>query len=134
MTTNITVADGKYTILQDGSGRLSVLRFGDKWITGPNIPGSNLILAMAYEIEELRESVWDAFDQVLFELNSVDTAGKSGDEVKKELYGLVMNLRPREVNPRTDIAQKLVIDYLLDEQPGRSARLIKAIREQFNND
>jgi hypothetical protein len=68
---NISVDNGKYTIIQreDGSGEfwlgqtrsrqrpvLEILRYGEPWM-GPlcNIKGSKMILAMAYELELLRE-------------------------------------------------------------------------------
>lgn len=50
----VTVADGKYTIAQDKDGRLSALRYGEMW---RDLIGDNMVLAMAYEIEALREKL-----------------------------------------------------------------------------
>jgi hypothetical protein len=48
----VTVGDGKYTVLFDENDRLSALRYGEKW---RDCCGDGLILALAYEVEELRE-------------------------------------------------------------------------------
>ena len=47
---NITIANGKYTIIQDESGRLKALRYGEEW---RDCCGDGLIYALAAEIEEL---------------------------------------------------------------------------------
>ena len=52
--TRIELLDGKYTVvneLEEGGG-FRALRYGEEW---RNLNGDNLVLAMAYEIEELRE-------------------------------------------------------------------------------
>lgn len=38
---------------------------------------------------------WDAFDKIISLLNSIDTEAKTGLEVRKEIYHLVMDLRPK---------------------------------------
>jgi len=48
---NITVADGKYTVIQDEKGRLRALRYGEEW---RDCCGDNLIYALAAEVEDLR--------------------------------------------------------------------------------
>lgn len=58
----IAVDDGKYTIVQDAQGRLSVLRYGEYWLGHGSdkeafIPGSKMLIAMACELEELRAKV-----------------------------------------------------------------------------
>ena len=50
----ITICDGKYTIVQDASGRSEVLRYGCEW---RNVTGDNVILGAGYEIERLRERI-----------------------------------------------------------------------------
>jgi hypothetical protein len=50
----IDIDDGKYTIIQDSSGVTKFLRYGEPWIDS-SIPGINMVLAMAYELEELRQ-------------------------------------------------------------------------------
>jgi hypothetical protein len=49
----IDVGGGKYTFVQRQSGGSYVLRYGEEWLT--EMPaGANCWLAMAYELEELR--------------------------------------------------------------------------------
>ena len=54
MRLKLTTEDGKYTIIQDESGIVSILRYGEKW--RENIH-DNVILALAYELHELREAI-----------------------------------------------------------------------------
>lgn len=62
---DITVADGKYRVIQTATGYTHALRHGETWLDVTNAPGGNLILAMAYELEELRaRPVPDAAVQV----------------------------------------------------------------------
>lgn len=51
----IDVDGGKYTVVQDEKGATQILRYGEPWMgqTG-SFPGVNAVLAMAYELEELR--------------------------------------------------------------------------------
>lgn len=51
---NVSICDGKYTIIQDASGRTKLLRYGEpwRWVTGDNV-----ILGAAYEIEKLQERI-----------------------------------------------------------------------------
>lgn len=57
----VPVDDGKYTIVQDAQGRLTVLRYGEAWLgygsDKPDIPGSKMLIGMACELEELREKL-----------------------------------------------------------------------------
>lgn len=50
----VSICDGKYTIVQDSSGRTNVLRYGGEW---RDVTGDNVILGATYEIERLREQV-----------------------------------------------------------------------------
>lgn len=52
----ISLLDGKYTVLINDLGALSALRYGEPW---RNLVGDNLVRAMVVEIEELREKVRD---------------------------------------------------------------------------
>ena len=54
---DITVSDGKYRIIQQAGGGTVALRYGEDWLNVTTTPGSNMILAMAYELEELRAKV-----------------------------------------------------------------------------
>lgn len=53
---DVTVDDGKYRFTQDKSGHVEVFRYGEPWIIG-SFAGVNMVIAMACEIEELREGV-----------------------------------------------------------------------------
>lgn len=48
----IEIEGGKYTLVQKGTGEVVILRYGEEWIVNP--PGVKCILAMGYELEELR--------------------------------------------------------------------------------
>lgn len=52
---NITVANGKYTVLADEKFTdFRALRYGEEW---RDLCGDGLILALCHEIEELREKI-----------------------------------------------------------------------------
>ncbi len=51
--TKIELQDGKYAVIHNNGQGLHALRYGEQW---RNLAGDNLVMAMAYEIEELRES------------------------------------------------------------------------------
>jgi len=59
----VSICDGKYTIVQDATGRTSVLRNGEAW---RDAVGDGVILGAAYEIEELRERV-EELEEALYE-------------------------------------------------------------------
>lgn len=50
----VSICDGKYTIIQDASGRTNVLRYGESW---RDVTGDNVILGAAYEIEKLQARI-----------------------------------------------------------------------------
>ena len=54
MSIRVNVDDAKYTVIQDRDGKLTVLRNGVAW---RDETGDKLILAMAHEIQELRDRV-----------------------------------------------------------------------------
>lgn len=51
---SVTVGDGKYTVQQDASGRLTALRYGEPW---RDCCGDGLIYTLAAEVESLREQL-----------------------------------------------------------------------------
>ena len=53
---DVTVDEGKYRFTQSSMGEIKVYRYGELWIDG-SFPGINMVIAMACEIEELREKV-----------------------------------------------------------------------------
>ncbi len=50
----VTVGDGKYTVQQDATGRLTALRYGKPW---RDCCGDGLIYTLAAEVETLREEL-----------------------------------------------------------------------------
>lgn len=56
----VTVYDGKYTVVIMPMGGLFALRYGEEW---RDLTGDGLVLALAQEIEELRERLAKAESQ-----------------------------------------------------------------------
>jgi len=50
----VTVCDGKYTVILPKDGGLKALRYGEEW---RDCCGDGLILALAQEIDTLREQL-----------------------------------------------------------------------------
>lgn len=55
---NVSVSDGKYTVIQEADGRLHALRHGQPW--GRDIVGDTLVLCLAQELAQAREDLTDA--------------------------------------------------------------------------
>ena len=51
---NVTICDGKYTIIQASNGVTRVLRYGDEW---RDVTGDNVIGGLAWELQEARERI-----------------------------------------------------------------------------
>jgi hypothetical protein len=51
---NVTVYDGKYTVIQEARGGMRALRYGEEW---RDLTGDGLVLALAQEVDALRERV-----------------------------------------------------------------------------
>lgn len=56
----IDVDNGKYTIVQPEDGQAYALRYGEPWLSAEQMTGTNMILAMAYELDELRAKLEQA--------------------------------------------------------------------------
>lgn len=82
---NVTVGDGKYTIIQVEEGRMKFLRWGEHWPAADNaFQFCGLILVMAQEIESLREQL----EGKMFDKTQLQTDEKVvGDTVRKTYYG-----------------------------------------------
>jgi hypothetical protein len=50
----VSICDGKYTIVQEANYGTKVLRYGEEW---REVTGDNVILGAAYEIDELRKYI-----------------------------------------------------------------------------
>jgi len=84
----IELLDGKYTVvneLEEGGG-FRALRYGKEW---RNLAGDNLVLAMAYEIEELREKLAETEDMLSNAFDGINELEYEDlhDEVYEFLYG-----------------------------------------------
>lgn len=49
----INIAGGKYTLIQEASGKTVMHRYDEHWLE--DMPGTKAILSMGYELEELRD-------------------------------------------------------------------------------
>lgn len=64
---NVTVGDGKYTVIQDATGRMSALRYGEMW---RDCCGDGLIYTLAAEVQNLRDKL-AVTDKIVAELERV---------------------------------------------------------------
>jgi len=53
----VKTSDGKYTVIQDESGAISILRYKENWMGPAGFPGNGAVLALAQDIHELREEL-----------------------------------------------------------------------------
>lgn len=60
-TLRVTVGDGKYTVVLPKDGRLHALRYGEQW---RDCVGDGLVLALALEVEALRELLKECRDEI----------------------------------------------------------------------
>ena len=51
---NISICDGKYTVIQEPTGGTRVLRYGEEW---RDVTGDNVICGLAWELQESRERI-----------------------------------------------------------------------------
>lgn len=59
---NVSVANGKYTVIMDSGAHLKALRNGEPW---RDIVGDKLVLALAQEIQELRDRICPVCDNMI---------------------------------------------------------------------
>jgi hypothetical protein len=51
---NVTICDGKYTVIQEPTGGTRVLRYGEEW---RDVTGDNVICGLAWELQASREHI-----------------------------------------------------------------------------
>ena len=51
---NVSVDNGKYTVIMESDGRLHALRYGEPW---QDLTGNNLVYFLAAELEEARRQL-----------------------------------------------------------------------------
>ena len=62
---NISICDGKYTVIQAPTGTTRVLRYGEEW---RDVTGYNVIGGLAWELQEARDRIKrleDAGDELI---------------------------------------------------------------------
>ena len=67
----VSVLDGKYTIILPQDGGLHALRYGEKW---RDLCGDGMVLALAQRIEELEETLLEIKDDLLAAKKGVEEA------------------------------------------------------------
>ncbi len=51
---NVSICDGKYTVIQEPTGGTRVLRYGEEW---RDVTGDNVICGLAWELQESRKCI-----------------------------------------------------------------------------
>lgn len=82
----LDVDGGKYTYVQRADGSIYALRYSGHWIDDLSVPGANMFLSMAYELEDARailkmilDTKWDTMTQ------GCDLAAKAKSEARRFL-------------------------------------------------
>lgn len=122
----IDVDGGKYTVVQDEKGATHILRYGEPWMgqTG-SFPGVNAVLAMAYELEELR-----ARPMATLEQRDAD----EGIEMLREFneaFGCHTEERPRLFFPN-ESGERYITEWVERFEEGAAA--LKEAAARFNED
>lgn len=118
----VDVDGGKYTVIQEEGGRTRIDRYGEPWMGQEgSFPGVNAVLAMAYELEELR-----ARPMATLEQRDTD----EGIELLREFneaFGCHMEDEPRLPVPEAAGAALLEDWVALLEKQARSLREAAAL-------
>ena len=61
---NVTICDGKYTIIQASNGGIRVLRYGEEW---RDVTGDNVIGGLAWELQEARDRIKQLDDIIKYQ-------------------------------------------------------------------
>ena len=84
---NISICDGKYTVIQAPTGTTRVLRYGEEW---RDVTGDNVIGGLAWELQEARdrikrleEDLMDAKNQYAVLLADVALYEDRGERIKR---------------------------------------------------
>lgn len=114
----VDVDGGKYTVVQEEGGGTRILRYGEPWMgQDGSFPGVNAVLAMAYELEELR-----ARPEATLEQRDAD----EGIELLREFnaaFGCHTEDEPRLPVPEEEAAE------LLEEWVGLLEQQAAALRQ-----
>jgi len=78
---SVTVYNGKYTVIQEANGAVRALRYNEEW---RDCCGDGLILALAQEVDTLRQMPEEATSTIAKELrNALDRAAYALFQVKR---------------------------------------------------
>ena len=84
---NISICDGKYTVIQAPTGTTRVLRYGEEW---RDVTGDNVIGGLAWELQDARdrikrleEDLMDAKNQYAVLLADVALYEDRGERIKR---------------------------------------------------
>ena len=72
---NISICDGKYTVIQAPTGTTRVLRYGEEW---RDVTGDNVIGGLAWELQEARDRI-NRLEELAEELAYEDSAATRKD-------------------------------------------------------
>lgn len=80
---NVTICDGKYTVIQEPTGGTRVLRYGKEW---RNVTGDNVISGLARELQEAREKI-AKLETAMFQIYHAGRTGshRHAEEVWKQI-------------------------------------------------
>ena len=70
-TTQVSVNDGKYTIVIGDNGNMHALRYGEPW--GRDLAGDNLVYWLAVELDMARRELASLYQEIEFEQNTKDS-------------------------------------------------------------
>ena len=73
---NVSICDGKYTVIQEPAGGTRVLRYGEDW---RDVTGDNVIGGLAWELQESRERIKRLEDALNGTINWIVKMANSGD-------------------------------------------------------
>lgn len=86
----VDVAEGKYSVLHDGEGKMTALRYGEPW--GRSLVGDNLVFWLAVELHEARSRKEPWASVMTVATNRAIRAFREVSEVKQGVMTAVTKL------------------------------------------
>lgn len=124
MTTVLDFGGGKYTVVHTNGVGLRALRYGEPW---RDLAGDGLVLAMAQEVDSLRERLKRATAQQADTAAELDTIHrlaacgttqnwlKLSDEDKAKWFGLCVSESSRRARAETQVEQQSALINQLEQ-------------------
>lgn len=118
---NISICDGKYTVIQAPTGTTRVLRYGEEW---RDVTGDNVIGGLAWELQEARDRIKRLEEDLM--------------DVKNEHAVLVADVVLRDdkierIKQLEDRIHRAAIAFFRDGSDGYVASQMLAILEEERN-